>query len=182
MFSVDCTWLHVTLANWQLGFGFEFHLRSSPSAYSGFVNISRPAEYFTACYIVLKRPNKVETAVHGCNLAFRFGLYRVVAPLSFPHSISLASLFTSLSIFGWRDLSQILRIYRQHFRLRSFAILCSTKKCMAIRTLCRTGTAIHFFVNLDVFKRLYLSYVWVYLHKTWGFCKAWSALYDYVDQ
>ena len=32
----------------------QFHLRSSPSAYSGFV----------------KRPNKVETAVHGCNLAF----------------------------------------------------------------------------------------------------------------
>ena len=20
---------------------------------------------------------------------------------------------------------------------------------------------------------------WVYLHQTWGFCKAWSALYDY---
>ena len=57
--------LHVTLANWQR-FGFEFHLRSSPFAYSGFVNISRPAEYFTA----LKRPNKVETAVHGYNLAF----------------------------------------------------------------------------------------------------------------
>ena len=61
--------LHVALANWQV-FRFEFHLRSSPSAYSGFVNISRPAEYFTACYTVLKRPNKVETAVHGCNLAF----------------------------------------------------------------------------------------------------------------
>ena len=31
---------------------------------------------------------------------FQFGLYRVVAPLSFLRSISLASLFTSLSIFG----------------------------------------------------------------------------------
>ena len=61
--------LHVTLANWQ-GFGFEFHLGSSPSAFSGFVNISQPAAYFTACYTVLKRPNMVETAVHGCNLAF----------------------------------------------------------------------------------------------------------------
>ena len=61
--------LHVTLFNWQ-GFGFEFHLGSSPSAFSGFVNISQPAAYFTACYTVLKRPNKVETAVHGCNLAF----------------------------------------------------------------------------------------------------------------
>ena len=61
--------LHVTLANWQR-FGFEFHLKSSTSAFSGFVNISRTAEYFTACYTVLKRPNKVETAVRGCNLAF----------------------------------------------------------------------------------------------------------------
>ena len=61
--------LHVTLANWQR-FGFEFHLGSPPSAFSGFVNISQPAAYFTACYTVLKRPNKVETAVHGCNLTF----------------------------------------------------------------------------------------------------------------
>ena len=42
--------------------------------------------------------------------------------------------------------------------------------------------AIHFFINFDIFKRLYLAYVWVYLHQTWGFCKAWSELYDYVDQ
>ena len=41
---------------------------------------------------------------------------------------------------------------------------------------------IHFFVNFDIFKWLYLAYFWVYLHQTWGFCKAWSALYDYVDQ
>ena len=38
------------------------------------------------------------------------------------------------------------------------------------------------FVNFDIFKRLDLACVWVYLHQTWGFCKAWSALYDYVDQ
>ena len=38
--------------------------------------------------------------------------------------------------------------------------------------------AIHFFVNFDIFKRLDLAYV----YQTWGFCKAWSALYDYVDQ
>ena len=42
--------------------------------------------------------------------------------------------------------------------------------------------AIHFFVNFDIFKGLYLAYLWVYLHQIWGFCKAWSALYDYVDQ
>ena len=29
--------LHVTLANWQR-FGFEFHLRSSPSVFSAYVN------------------------------------------------------------------------------------------------------------------------------------------------
>ena len=58
--------LHVTLANGQ-GFGSEFHLRSSPSAFSRFANISRPADYFTTCYTVPTRPKKVETAVHGCN-------------------------------------------------------------------------------------------------------------------
>ena len=42
--------------------------------------------------------------------------------------------------------------------------------------------AIHFFVNFDIFKRLYLAYVWVYLHQTFGFFKAWSARFDYVDQ
>ena len=31
---------------------------------------------------------------------FQFGLYHVIAPLSFLPSISLASLFASLSIFG----------------------------------------------------------------------------------
>ena len=39
--------------------------------------------------------------------------------------------------------------------------------------------AIHFFVNFGIFKWLYLAYFWVYLHQTWEFCKAWSALYAY---
>ena len=42
--------------------------------------------------------------------------------------------------------------------------------------------AIHFFVNFDIFIWLYLAYYWVYLHQTWGFCKAWSARFDYADQ
>ena len=116
--------LHATLANWQR-FGFEFHLRSSPSAYSGFVNISRPAEYFTACYTVLKRPNKVETAVHGCNLAFSLDsivslprqAFYVVSAL---HHCSLVFLFLADQIF-YRSY-----VDRQHFRLLSFASLCST--------------------------------------------------------
>ena len=62
--------LHVTLANWQI-FGFEFHLRLSPSAYSGFVSVDQLNTSQLATPRVLKRPNKVETAVHGFNLAFR---------------------------------------------------------------------------------------------------------------
>ena len=42
--------------------------------------------------------------------------------------------------------------------------------------------AIHFFVNFDIFKWMYLSYYWVYLHQTWGFCKTWPTLNEYVDQ
>ena len=49
-----------------------------------------------ACYAVLTRPNKVETAVHGCNCWLSVGLYHVVVPLSFLRSISLASLFAIL--------------------------------------------------------------------------------------
>ena len=59
------------------------------------------------------------------------------------------------------------------------------KEMYGIRKLCRTGPirmAIHFFVNFDIFKRLYLAYFWVYhdLHQTWEFCKAWSALYPWL--
>ena len=57
---------------------------------------SQPAAYFTACFTVLKRPNKVETAVHGCNLAFSLDSIVSLPLLSFRCSISLASLFTSL--------------------------------------------------------------------------------------
>ena len=31
--------------------------------------------------------------------------------------------------------------------------------------------AIHFFVNFDTFKWLYLSYYWICLYQTWGFVK-----------
>ena len=60
-------------------------------------------------------------------VGFQFGLYHVVAPLSFSRSISLASLFAILSIFGWSDLLQILRL-RAAF---SFGVLCiiSTSLC-----------------------------------------------------
>ena len=55
---------------------------------------------------------------------------------------------------------------------------------MAIRTLRSDSVrmAIHFFINFGIFKWLYVAYYWVYLHQTWGFCKAWFALNDYLDQ
>ena len=59
--------LHVTLANPQK-FGFEFHLRSSPSAFSGYEwAVDKLIISFNTCYTVLTKLNKVETAVHGCN-------------------------------------------------------------------------------------------------------------------
>ena len=41
---------------------------------------------------------------------------------------------------------------------------------------------IDFFVNFDIFKCQYLAYCWVYLHQTWGVCKAWPPRYNCVDQ
>ena len=46
------------------------------------MDISRPPEYFIACYTVLMRPNKVETTVYGCKCWLQFELYHVIAPLS----------------------------------------------------------------------------------------------------
>ena len=82
-----CPWscvLHVTLANWR-GFGFEFHLRS------------------TNCMLhsLLHRAEETQQGRNSSprlQFGFQFGLYRVVAPLSFPRSISLASLITTITI------------------------------------------------------------------------------------
>ena len=56
------------------------------------------------------------------------------------------------------------------------------KEMYGNRTLCSDSVrmAVQFFVKFDIFKWLYLAYYWVYLQQTWGFCKAWSALYDYM--
>ena len=49
----------------------------------------------------------------------------------------------------------------------------------AVLGQCSIRIATHFFVNFDIFKWVYLAYYWVYLHQTWGFCKAWPTLNDY---
>ena len=41
--------------------------------------------------------------------------------------------------------------------------------------------AIHFFVNFEVFKSLYLSKN-LPKHQTWGFCESRRAFSDFVDQ
>ena len=52
---------------------------------------------------------------------------------------------------------------------------------MAIRTTQRPDGHT-FLCKVWLFRCLYLVYVWVYLHQTWWFCKAWPALYDYRPQ
>ena len=37
--------------------------------------------------------------------------------------------------------------------------------------------AIHFLINFDIFKWLYLTYFWVYWHQTWWFCKTVCTLW-----
>ena len=83
-------------------------------------------EYQSTSWILHSLLHRAEETQQGRNscprlqFGFPFGLYRVVSPLSFLRSISLASLFTSRSIFGWSDLLQILRIQAAF----SFAVLC----------------------------------------------------------
>ena len=67
--------------------GFEFHLNSLPTAFSGW-SVDQPITSLLSQYTVLTPPQKVETAVLG----FQFGVYHVIVPLSFLRSVSLASL------------------------------------------------------------------------------------------
>ena len=97
------------------------------------MNISRTAEYFTACYTVLKRPNKVETAVHGCNLAFSLD-----SIVSLPHYAFyvVSALHHCLLVFLFLADQIFYRSYvdRQHFRLRVLCIISTSP-----------STLLHFF-------------------------------------
>ena len=60
---------------------------------------------WTSCILhsLLHRAEETQQSRNSCprlQFGFQFGLYGVIAPLSFQRSISLASLCTSLSIFG----------------------------------------------------------------------------------
>ena len=58
-----------------------------------------------------------------------------------------------------------------------------TKKCMPSgRCPAKRPDAIHFFVNFEVFKSLYLSENLPDKDQTWGICEPRCALSDYVDQ
>ena len=56
-----CMW------HWPIGENLDLSFIWGHHHLSEYMDISRPAEYFIACNTVLMRPNKVETAVHGCN-------------------------------------------------------------------------------------------------------------------
>ena len=56
-----CIWHGPIGKDLDLSFIWDHHHLSE------YMDISRPADYFIACHTVLMRPNKVETAVYGCN-------------------------------------------------------------------------------------------------------------------
>ena len=99
-----CMW------HWPIGKGLDFsfiwghhHLH--------LVSIWISVDQLNTSYSLLHRADETQQGRNSCprlQFGFQFGLYRVVAPLSFLRSISLASLFAILSIFGWSDLLQIL--------------------------------------------------------------------------
>ena len=64
------------------------------------MDISRLAEYFIACYTVLMRLNKVETAVRGCNCWLSVWTLSRRCPVKLLRSISLASLFVIFFLAG----------------------------------------------------------------------------------
>ena len=53
--------------HWPIGKDLDLSFIWGHHHLSEYMDISRPADYFIACYTVLTRPNKVETAVHGCS-------------------------------------------------------------------------------------------------------------------
>ena len=93
--------LHVTFANLHLSF---VRLRSSPSAFSGWP-VHQPLNYFITCYTVLTRPNKFETAVHGCNSWLLVWTLPNVAVMLFFYVVSALHHFVPVFLF----LLQILR-------------------------------------------------------------------------
>ena len=56
-----CMW------HWPVGRNLDWSFIWGHHHLSEYMDVSRQAEYFIACYTVLPIPNKVETAVHGCN-------------------------------------------------------------------------------------------------------------------
>ena len=68
--------LHETLANWQRFGGFEFQLRSSPSAFSGYM-----ADQSTSWLLhnLLHRADETRQGRNSCP-QLQFGLYHVITP------------------------------------------------------------------------------------------------------
>ena len=95
------------------------------SALAG-MDINRPADYFITCYTVLTRPNKVETAVHGCKSWLSVFILSCRSPdkLSTQYQ-SCITVYQLVFLFLADQIFYRSYVNRQHFRLRSFASLCS---------------------------------------------------------
>ena len=96
-FSVLRIWIWVSFEV----ISYHLHLVSMNDQSTMQLNTSLLA---TPCWQDSTRSKQLSTVAI---LGFQFGLYHVV-PLSFLLSVSLASLFSHLSIFGWSDHLQIL--------------------------------------------------------------------------
>ena len=77
---------------------------SKHRAFSGFVNVSRPPEYFTTWDTVLTRPNKVETAVHVCS-----------SIMSLPKSLFRKWKERSWVLISWQGWTRHLQHLRQKY-------------------------------------------------------------------
>ena len=155
--------LHVTVANHQK-FGFEFHLRSSSSAFSGTVWMISRINWLL--HYLLNRAGEIKEGRNSCPrrlqfIDFQFGLYHVVIPLSFLRSSSLASLFFGckyccmllvsgelfsnefrVSLLGWRNLKtkvspgKRIKCFPSTLRRRNL----NTQQSPAILDLCLRNT------------------------------------------
>ena len=121
-------------------FGFGFHLRSPPSAFSLF-SVFSGYEWSvdqlhdqSTCYTVLTRPNKVETAVHGCNSSLSVWTLSCHTVQSALHHCLLKVSSLLLRPWGWRVWSLSMRHASLALRTLSRLDLTSSRgiSCMSV--------------------------------------------------
>ena len=115
---------HIIAPGWNEGLDLSFnwghhHLHLVSIIY---MDVSRPADYFIACYTMLTRPNKVETAVQGCNS------WLSVWTLSCRCPVKLSTLYQPCIIVCYSFYFWLIRSFRdpKHKQAAfSFGVLCT---------------------------------------------------------